>query len=57
MRLRVLQPTSGFYSGSGHISQSQVLSELQFTLDQKEHALQMNPYDNMSQNHTNVLQQ
>jgi pre-mRNA cleavage complex 2 protein Pcf11 len=55
--LRVSQPTSGFYSGSGQISKSQVLSELEFTLGQKERALQMNPYDNASQNHINVLQQ
>jgi len=50
-------PTSGFYSGSGQISKSQVLSELEFTLGQKERALQANPYDNVSQNHLNVLQQ
>jgi pre-mRNA cleavage complex 2 protein Pcf11 len=45
------------YSGSGQISKSQVLSELEFTLGQKERALQANPYDNVSQNHLNVLQQ
>jgi len=56
-RLRVSQPTSGFYSGSGQISKTQVLSELEFTLGQKERALQINPYDNASQNHINVLQQ
>jgi pre-mRNA cleavage complex 2 protein Pcf11 len=56
-RIRVLQPTSGFYSGSGQISKSQVLSELEFTLGQKERALQANPYDSVSQNHLNVLQQ
>ncbi|KIM71632.1 hypothetical protein PILCRDRAFT_804852 [Piloderma croceum F 1598] len=50
-------PTSGFYSGSGQISKSQVLSELEFTLGQKERALQVNPYDSVSQNHLNVLQQ
>jgi pre-mRNA cleavage complex 2 protein Pcf11 len=55
--IRALQPTSGFYSGSGQISKSQVLSELEFTLGQKERALQANPYDNVSQNHLNVLQQ
>jgi pre-mRNA cleavage complex 2 protein Pcf11 len=49
--------TSGFYSGSGQISKSQVLSELEFTLGQKERALQTNPFDNMSQNHISVLQQ
>lgn len=56
-RIRVLQPTSGFYSGSGQISKSQVLSELEFTLGQKERALQANPYDSVSQNHLNVLLQ
>jgi len=49
--------TSSFYSGSGQISKSQVLSELEFTLGQKERALQMNPYDTVSQSHINVLQQ
>ena len=53
-RIRVLQPTSGFYSGSGQISKSQVLSELEFTLGQKERALQANPYDSVSQNHLNA---
>ena len=56
-RVRVMQPTSGFYSGSGQISKSQVLSELEFTLGQKERALQANPYDTVSQSHINVLQQ
>ncbi|KIM80701.1 hypothetical protein PILCRDRAFT_9155 [Piloderma croceum F 1598] len=50
-------PTSGFYFGSGQISKSQVLSELEFTLSPKEHALQVNPYDNVSQNHLNILRQ
>jgi pre-mRNA cleavage complex 2 protein Pcf11 len=56
-RLPIPQPTSGFYSGSGQISKPQVLSELEFTLGQKERALQVNPYDSVSQNHINVLQQ
>lgn len=56
-RPRAPQPTSGFYSGSGQISKTQVLSELEFTLGQKERAVQTNPYDNVSQNHINVLQQ
>ena len=34
-----------------------VLSELEFTLGQKERALQTNPYDSVAQNHVNVLQQ
>ena len=48
---------SGFHSGTGQITKSQVLSELQFTLGQKERALQSNPYDTTSQNHTAVLHQ
>ncbi|KAF8076506.1 hypothetical protein FPV67DRAFT_1471833 [Lyophyllum atratum] len=48
---------SGFYNGSGHITKAQVLSELEFTLGQKERALQTNPYDVTSQNHVNVLHQ
>jgi pre-mRNA cleavage complex 2 protein Pcf11 len=47
-RVHIMQPTSGFYSGSGKISKSQVLSELEFTLGQKERALQTNPYDTVS---------
>ncbi|TFK43432.1 hypothetical protein BDQ12DRAFT_674975 [Crucibulum laeve] len=48
---------SGFYTGSGQITKAQVLSELQYTLGQKERAVQSNPYDSLSQNHINVLQQ
>ncbi|KAF9476504.1 hypothetical protein BDN70DRAFT_882335 [Pholiota conissans] len=48
---------SNFYSGSGVITKSQVLSELQFTLGQKERALQANPYDTTSQNHITILHQ
>jgi len=48
---------SGFYSGTGRIMKSQVLSELQFTLGQKERAVQSNPYDTTSQNHIAVLHQ
>ncbi|GLB33916.1 putative RPR [Lyophyllum shimeji] len=48
---------SSFHSGSGHITKAQVLSELEFTLGQKERALQANPYDAASQNHVNVLHQ
>ncbi|KII95071.1 hypothetical protein PLICRDRAFT_33902 [Plicaturopsis crispa FD-325 SS-3] len=50
-------PTSNFYSGSGQISKSQVLSELEFTLGQKQRALQANPYDTLSQTHVSVLDQ
>ena len=48
---------SGFYSGTGQIMKSQVLSELQFTLGQKERAVLSNPYDTTSQNHITVLHQ
>ncbi|KAF8165246.1 hypothetical protein B0H34DRAFT_688435 [Crassisporium funariophilum] len=48
---------TGFHSGSGQITKSQVISELQFTLGQKERALQSNPYDTASQNHIAVLHQ
>ncbi|KAF8195784.1 hypothetical protein K438DRAFT_1826513 [Mycena galopus ATCC 62051] len=49
--------TNGFYSGSGQITKTQVLSELEFTLNQKERAVQANPYDATSQNHINILMQ
>ncbi|KAF9464447.1 hypothetical protein BDZ94DRAFT_1289358 [Collybia nuda] len=52
-----LNTSANFYSGSGQITKSQVLSELEFTLGQKERALQANPYDTTSQNHVNVLHQ
>jgi|ERR1700722_867778 len=51
------QSVSGYHNGSGQISKSQVLSELEFTLGQKERVLQTNPYDTISQNHINVLHQ
>ncbi len=46
-------------SGSGQpgISTQQVLSELEFVLNQKERAVQANPYDRQSQTHVAVLQQ
>jgi pre-mRNA cleavage complex 2 protein Pcf11 len=46
-----------FYSGNGQIQKTQVLSELEFTLSQKERAVHANPYDTVSQNHINVLHQ
>ncbi|KAF9569307.1 hypothetical protein CPC08DRAFT_701807 [Agrocybe pediades] len=49
--------SANFHSGPGIITKSQVLSELQFTLGQKERALQANPYDTLSQNHIAVLNQ
>lgn len=51
------QSSNNFYSGAGIITKSQVLSELQFTLGQKERALQANPYDTLSQNHIAILHQ
>ena len=47
-------PQSGFHSGTGQITKSQVLSELQFTLGQKERS---NPFDTTTQNHIAVLHQ
>ncbi len=41
--------------GSSRVTKAQVLSELEYTLGQKERALQTNPYDTLSQNHVNVL--
>ncbi|KAG6856339.1 hypothetical protein H0H87_005457 [Tephrocybe sp. NHM501043] len=48
---------TGFYNGSGHITKAQVLSELEFSLSQKERALQANPYDTTTQGHVGVLHQ
>jgi len=42
---------------NGFITKSQVLSELEFTLGQKERAVQANPSDTTSQNHLHVLHQ
>ncbi|KAI0952130.1 hypothetical protein AcV7_008030 [Taiwanofungus camphoratus] len=49
--------TSRVHTGSTSISTAQVLSELEFVLNQKERAVQSNPYDKVTQNHVNVLQQ
>ncbi|KAJ3882926.1 hypothetical protein F5051DRAFT_392791 [Lentinula edodes] len=49
--------SNGFYSGVGQITKAQVLSELEFTLGQKERAVQANPNDFTSKNHVNVLHQ
>ncbi|KAG6911199.1 hypothetical protein DXG01_003066 [Tephrocybe rancida] len=48
---------SGFYNGTGHITKAQVLSELEFSLSQKERALQTNPFDTTTQGHVGVLHQ
>ncbi|KAK2466292.1 hypothetical protein APHAL10511_001934 [Amanita phalloides] len=45
------------FSLSSRVTKAQVLSELEYTLGQKERALQVNPYDSASQNHVNVLHQ
>ncbi|OJA13805.1 hypothetical protein AZE42_00515, partial [Rhizopogon vesiculosus] len=42
---------------SGQISKAQVLSELEFTLSQKERALQANAWDTTAQKHVQILQQ
>ncbi|KAJ7068377.1 hypothetical protein C8F01DRAFT_1117955 [Mycena amicta] len=44
-------------SNSNQISRAQVLSELEYTLNQKERALQANPADTTSQTHISVLHQ
>ncbi|KAG6831134.1 hypothetical protein H0H92_012559 [Tricholoma furcatifolium] len=48
---------SGSYTGVGHITKAQVISELEFTLLQKERAIHANPYDTMAQGHVHVLHQ
>jgi len=45
------------HSVNAFVSKSQVLSELEFTLRQKERSLQSNPYDTVAQNHINILSQ
>ncbi|KAI0723239.1 hypothetical protein C8Q76DRAFT_646524 [Earliella scabrosa] len=50
------QAASGTRGGPA-ISQAQVLSELEFVLNQKERVLQANPYDKLTQSHITVLQQ
>ena len=54
---RAPQPSTGFYSGQGQISKGQVLRELEFTLGQKERAIQANPYDSALQQQVNILRQ
>ncbi|KAH9951650.1 hypothetical protein B0H21DRAFT_716896 [Amylocystis lapponica] len=49
--------TSRQQIGSTSIATPQVLSELEFVLGQKERALQLNPYDKVTQTHVGVLQQ
>ncbi|TFK55983.1 hypothetical protein OE88DRAFT_1652537 [Heliocybe sulcata] len=39
------------------VSKAQVLSELDFTLSQRERSVHQNPYDTTAQNHVNVLRQ
>ncbi|KAH9999279.1 hypothetical protein BJV77DRAFT_976395 [Russula vinacea] len=45
------------HSANAFVSKSQVLSELEFTLRQKERSLQSNPYDAVTQNHIGILLQ
>jgi len=47
----------GFHSGSSQITKSQVLCELDFTLNQRRQAVHTNPFDTTSQNHIHVLTQ
>lgn len=49
--------SSTSFRGPTQITKSQVLSELEFTLGQKERARQANPYDPANQQHIVVLQQ
>ncbi|EPQ59475.1 hypothetical protein GLOTRDRAFT_55502, partial [Gloeophyllum trabeum ATCC 11539] len=48
---------TGRGSAPAHVSKAQVLSELDFTMSQRERALQQNPYDATAQTHVNVLRQ
>ncbi|KAJ6485163.1 hypothetical protein C8R47DRAFT_1130966 [Mycena vitilis] len=48
-------PTNSFYSGSGQITKAQVLTELEYTLNQKQRAFQANRLDTTSENHINIL--
>ncbi|KAI0322485.1 hypothetical protein OF83DRAFT_734251 [Amylostereum chailletii] len=48
--------TSETSTQTGFISKSQVLSELEFALGQKERNLQANAYDTTSQSHVSILQ-
>ena len=54
--LIAFQSNGGLYA-SGQITKSQVLSELEYSLGQKERVLQSNPYDTTTQTHVNVLHQ
>ncbi|KAI0251274.1 hypothetical protein BJV78DRAFT_1126657 [Lactifluus subvellereus] len=45
------------HSANAFVSKSQVLSELEFALRQKERTLQSNPYDTAAQNHISILSQ
>ncbi|KAI5893471.1 uncharacterized protein SCHCODRAFT_02621902 [Schizophyllum commune H4-8] len=49
--------TNASAPGPSRLSKTQVLSELEFALGQKERALQSNPYDTTSQTHVAVLTQ
>ncbi|KAI0307289.1 hypothetical protein B0F90DRAFT_1807928 [Multifurca ochricompacta] len=45
------------HSTNAFVSKSQVLSELEFALRQKERNLQSNPFDTVAQNHISILSQ
>lgn len=55
--LLCLQATSSNSSGVNQVSKAQVLSELEFTLGQKERIIQANPWDATAPKHIEVLQQ
>lgn len=55
--IHIRQAPAAFSPGPDPISKPQVLSELEFTLGQKQRALQLNPYDSASQNQVNALRQ
>ena len=57
LHLMTLRFPQSSHSVNVFVLKSQVLSELEFTLHQKEHNLQSNPYDTIAQNHISILSQ
>ncbi|KAG6821614.1 hypothetical protein H0H93_000123 [Arthromyces matolae] len=45
------------HGAPGHVTKVQVITELEFSLSQKERALQAHPYDTVTQGHVGVLHQ
>ncbi|KAF5390584.1 hypothetical protein D9757_002694 [Collybiopsis confluens] len=56
-KIAIQSTNTGFYTGVGQITKAQVISELEFTLGQKERGVQANPNDATSKTHVSVLQQ